>query len=1025
MYHGVQKRGCAGMKTTTKLSLLLIFIVLFFVCWFFYVQRSEEQQLKLLVSSSIDSRNTEIDRVLKLEAAPFETFVFDYSRDDELIGFLQHPEGRSFPRQPEKLLKSFNLSAIWLLRADMSQGFTLCSPAAPELAAFPLPADIVHKLLGQRYFHHFFVSTPQGVLEIRCAPLQPTEDRDRKSLPQGFLCAGRLWDSAYLDMLSGLTESAIRIEYITAGSEIPPTAYVFDNGTISFSRVLRSWDESSLGYMLITSQVPVLREFSSASDIKIFQFLAFFLAMQVLLHTALRLWVSIPLRRLSQSLEKADPGPLARVAQSNNEFGKFARLIMQSFLQQQTITAEIAERTTAEERLLHANQLLKARDQELNASNMQFIAANQQLQANFQQIKKNEQQLRENEAYLNIALDIAQETVWELDLATGSVAIVRMSESALSASGYTIDELNRHGSLFEPLYDKGSWRSMQKAVREHIRGKTERFVFEGRMQRKTGEWVWIYSMGRVSARDEKGKPLTILGTSIDITSVKLAQEELNLLATALEQAWECIIITDRHANILYTNPAFERTTGYSIAEVLGKNPRMLKSGKHDPGYYAGMWADLSRGQVWRGHFINRRKDGTLLEEDSTITPLCDDAGAIINFIAVKRDVTDTMRMERQLRQSQKMEAIGTLAGGIAHDFNNILTAINGYTELSLLPNIDPQRLRGNLEQVLRAGSRARDLVSQILAFSRQTEQEMRPVSITPIIKEALRFLRASLPATIEIRQNFDSATDVVMADPTQLHQVLMNLCTNADHAMRDTGGVLDIRLSRTICDGTAACRHQDLKPGPYLRLSISDTGHGMERDVLEHIFEPYFTTKGRGDGTGLGLAVVHGIVQNHGGEIVAYSEPGRGARFDVLLPEVEVEASPAQMELKLLARGTESILIVDDEKVLVQMAVHMLEPLGYRVQTAHVPEDALVLFESRPHDFDLVITDKIMPRMTGFAFADRIRCIRPGMPVLMCTGFAEKTDADKAREAGISKVISKPYNVHDIAAAVREALDTS
>ena len=240
---------------------------------------------------------------------------------------------------------------------------------------------------------------------------------------------------------------------------------------------------------------------------------------------------------------------------------------------------------------------------------------------------------------------------------------------------------------------------------------------------------------------------------------------------------------------------------------------MLKSGKHEEDHYTNMWEALSKGQVWRGHFINKRKDGSLIEEDSTITPLCNGAGSITNFIAVKRDVTDTMRMERQLRQSQKMEAIGTLAGGIAHDFNNILTAIIGYTELSLLPGTDQKRLRSNLEQVLRAGGRARDLVSQILAFSRQTEQEMRPVSITPIIKEALRFLRASLPATIEIRQRIDAATDVVMADPTQLHQVLMNLCTNAGHAMRDSGGMLDIGLSRITYDGTGHLRPCGIETG--------------------------------------------------------------------------------------------------------------------------------------------------------------------------------------------------------------------
>ena len=542
-----QKHGCSGMKTTTKLSLLLVSIVLFFVCWFLYVQRSEEQQLKLLLGSSIDSKNTIFDRVLKLEAAPFETFIFDYSHDDAVIDFLQHPAGQPFPGNPEKLLKTFNLSAIWLLRPDMSQGFALCSPAAPELATFPLSTVQLQKMLRQRYFHHFFISTSKGVLEMRCAPLQPASDRDRESLPQGFLCAGRLWSPAYLDMLSGLTESSIRIEDIRAETSIPATAYAFDTGTISFSRVLRSWDDRPLVQMLITSDAPVLREFSNASDAKIFQFVLFFAAIQLLLYVALLLFVSLPLRRIFQSLEKANPRPLARLAQANNEFGKIARLIVNAFAQQQKLTGEIAERARAEERLLEANQLLKARDQELNASNMQFLAANQQLQANLQQLRESEQQLRAQEAYLSLALDIAQETVWELDVLTGRMKIVKMSDTASRDSGYAREDLYTNWDQHMALTEPESRERMQRAINDHVQGKTERFAYESRVQKKTGEWVWLYSIGRVSERDGEGNPLTLLGTSIDITQIKQAQEELNLLATALEQAWECIIITDRHA----------------------------------------------------------------------------------------------------------------------------------------------------------------------------------------------------------------------------------------------------------------------------------------------------------------------------------------------------------------------------------------------------------------------------------------------------------------------------------------------
>jgi len=1009
------------MKTTTRLVLLLLTIALLFAGWFIYERHTEQQQLKLLLGADINSKNTSFDRVLKLESASLEAFVFDYSHDDTLISFLRRPEAQSFPGHFEKLLKTLNLSGIWLLGPDMEQVFSLSAGGDGELARLPLAKDEITRLLSQRYFQHFFVKTPQGFLEIRCAPVQPESDWDRKSSPRGFLFAVKLWNDAYMELLSSMTDSAITLRDIPRDSAIAEPTYDFQNSRIKFSRVLLAWDTRPLAHMRVVCEAPALREFTRTSDRRIAEFIIFFVLVLVLLNAALLRWIGFPLRRISLSLEKADPGPLEPLVRAHDELGKFARLIVSSFAQQHELTAEITERTRAEELLRDANQMLKARDQELNASNQQLMAANQQLQANLQQIRKSEQQLRAQEAYLKLALDIAEETVWELDMASGMMKIVKMSDKASRDSGFSPDELNLDWNMYASLADAESRERMQRAIDAHIKGKTERFVYETRMRKKTGEWYWLYSLGRVHERDESGNPLTILGTSIDITLIKQAQEELNLLATALDQAWECIVITDRNANILYANPAFERTTGYSIAEVLGKNPRMLQSGKHEPEHYRELWDCLLQGRVWRGHFINRRKDGSLFEEDSTITPLNNGAGDIMNFIAVKRDVTEKMRMERQLRQSQKMEAIGTLAGGIAHDFNNILTAINGYTELSLLPGTDQNRLRSNLEQVLRAGARARDLVSQILAFSRQTEQEMRPVSMVPIIKEAVRFLRASLLASIEIRQHIDASSDVVLADPTQLHQVLMNLCTNAGYAMRDNGGVLDIRLSKITYDGSVAFGHSSLKSGTYLRLSISDTGHGMERDVLEHIFEPYFTTKSRGDGTGLGLAVVHGIVQNHRGDITAYSEPGKGAMFEVMLPAIEVCQGDAEAKPPCVAGGTESILVVDDEQALVQMAVYILEPLGYSVHTASVPEEALSLFLL--HDFDLVITDKIMPRMTGFVFADRIRRIRPAVPIIMCTGYAEKNDADKAREAGICKLLSKPYNLQEIAAAVREVLD--
>ena len=387
------------------------------------------------------------------------------------------------------------------------------------------------------------------------------------------------------------------------------------------------------------------------------------------------------------------------------------------------------------------------------------------------------------------------------------------------------------------------------------------------------------------------------------------------------------------------------------------------------------------------------------------------------------------KLEQLLQQAWKMEAIGTLAGGIAHDFNNILSAIIGYTELAGLSLHDVDfvgkgKVTNDLEQVLQAGQRAKELVNQILAFSRQHDEQRKPVQVNTIVREALKLLRSSIPRSIEIRENITDHDTLILADPTQVHQIIMNLCTNASHAMRGQGGILTVELvhAESLDEKTHPLL---LTPGPYLLLKISDTGAGMEPAVLDRIFDPYFTTKKSGEGTGMGLAVVHGIVKSHDGHISATSEPGLGSSFLVYLPRTVREGLQADEEYEMeTPTGTERILVLDDEPALAKVEQRLLESLGYRVTSITSPFEALQLVSAQPRRYDLVLTDMTMPGMNGAELTRRLLRIRADMPVILCTGFSEMMNENKARALGIRDYVLKPLIRRDIARALRRVFDT-
>jgi PAS domain S-box-containing protein len=510
----------------------------------------------------------------------------------------------------------------------------------------------------------------------------------------------------------------------------------------------------------------------------------------------------------------------------------------------------------------------------------------------------------------------------------------------------------------------------------------------------------------------------------NITERKQVEMELSRLATAIEQAVESVLILDKQGKIQYANTAFFRISGYNKEEVLGKSPAFLKSNrKDDETFYRGLLNTVSTKSVWTGRIVNRKKDGSIYEAETTISPVRDKAGKIVNYVAVERDVTEEVKLESQLRQMQKMEAIGTLAGGIAHDFNNILSAIIGFAEMSIEDIPDNHPAKHFSSQILKAAVRGRDLVRQILMFSHKNEEERKHFRLSLMVKEAMKLMRASLPSTIEIRQRMETEMDVIFASPTQVHQVLMNLCTNAGHAMRIKGGILEVSLTEFDAGSMVDLPHPGMAPGPYLKLSVSDTGTGMDKSILERIFDPFFTTKSPTEGTGMGLAVVHGIVKTHGGEITVRSIPGRGSVFDVYFPRSELVCLNEVEPVLNSQKGTERILLIDDEDALVEMGESMLKRLGYHVRSTKDSLEALDIFRSEPEGFDLIITDQTMPRMTGTELAQEVMAVRKNIPVILCSGYSEMVNREQAKELGIREFIMKPVSRNELAEAIRRVLD--
>jgi PAS domain S-box-containing protein len=510
---------------------------------------------------------------------------------------------------------------------------------------------------------------------------------------------------------------------------------------------------------------------------------------------------------------------------------------------------------------------------------------------------------------------------------------------------------------------------------------------------------------------------------LEVAGHKRAEAERVRLTAAIEQAGEIVVVTDAEGTIEYVNPAFEAVTGYTREEAVGKNPRILKSGKQDAAFYRELWETISSGKTWAGTVVNARKDGKLYTEEATISPVRDDSGRIVNYVAVKHDISEHLRLTEQFQQSQKLESVGTLAGGVAHDFNNVLTVILGFGEMLRLRIANDPKAVSDLDEILRGAERASVLTRQLLAFARRQIIEPANIDLNEVITGLGKLLRMGTKEDIEIKISLADRLPTIRADRGQMEQVLMNLAINARDAMPG-GGRLVLETQEARLDEDDVKSYPYMKAGRYSVLSVSDTGIGMDEETQKRIFEPFFTTKALDKGTGLGLAVVYGIVKQHNGFIHVYSEPGKGTTFRVYLPPVDAPADTKVAGAQGIIRGgEETILLAEDDEAIRKLTENILRSYGYEVLAARDGEEAVDVFRRRGKEIAMAVLDMVMPKKGGKPAYDEMVQTAPGLKVLFLSGYS----ADSIHDAFVLRsgvpFLQKPFGPGVLARRVREILD--
>lgn len=624
--------------------------------------------------------------------------------------------------------------------------------------------------------------------------------------------------------------------------------------------------------------------------------------------------------------------------------------------------------------------------------------------------------LRESEARFRELADMLPLAVFEIE-DRGNLTFA--NRNALTTFGYDQTDYEKGLNLFQIIVPHDRSRAIEKALAVMNGEKT--VGTEYMAMRKNGELLPIMVYANALANQRKG----LRGIVLDLTEQKRAEEQLRLQSAALQSAANAIVITDRDGNVTWVNPSYTRLTGYSFEEVIGKSTRILKSGKQDPEFYKNLWDTILAGRTWNNELVNKRKDGSVYDEEMTITPVRNEKGELTHFVAIKQDITERKKLQEQLIQAQKMESIGTLAGGIAHDFNNILGIILGYSTLLSHTKNDAGKFSENMTAINQAVQRGANLVRQILTFAHKSETTFKLIDVNTMAKELLSMLMQTFPKIVSFSHDFQQGLPPISADPSQLHQALLNLCVNARDAM-PKGGTLSLRTGR-ISGESLRTRFSQAGDVEYISIAVSDTGVGMSEHLKSRIFEPFFTTKEPGKGTGLGLAVVYGIVHAHHGFVDVESEQGKGTTFHLHFPVrvgMKDEFKARKVKNEELPRGSsEAILVVEDEELLLDMVRVLLEENGYKVFTAFDGNEALAVYKLHKHEINLVLTDMGLPRLSGTEEFIRLREITPELKVILASGYLDAELKTEMLNAGARAFIQKPYVPADILRIIREVLD--
>jgi two-component system cell cycle sensor histidine kinase/response regulator CckA len=626
-----------------------------------------------------------------------------------------------------------------------------------------------------------------------------------------------------------------------------------------------------------------------------------------------------------------------------------------------------------------------------------------------------EKALRESEARYRRIVETANEGIW----VTGDRLRTEYVNQVMAGMlGYPIADV-----AARPLPDFLFEDDREAVLRDlEERRREVREPIELRFRRKGGAELWVRASTSPVAGGP-GEPAGLLAMCTDITARRRADAERARLSSAVEQAAEAIMMTRRDGTIVYVNPAWQRLTGYSTGEVLGRTPRMLKAPGQDSRVYKELWETILDGRVWRGEVTNRHKSGDLFTWEETITPVRDAAGRITEFIAFGQDISGRRDLEARLRQSQKMEAIGRLAGGIAHDFNNLLTVITGYSERLLAGFGEDDPLRKGAEAIKRSADRAAALTQQLLAFSRRQILSPKVLDLNSVVGNMNKLLQRLIGEDIQLVTQPADDLGRVKADPNQIEQVIMNLAVNSRDAMPQ-GGTLTIQTANVTLDRPLATQHVGLEAGRYVMLTVGDTGSGMGPEVQAHLFEPFFTTKPQGKGTGLGLSTIYGIIKQSGGHIWVESEAGRGTTFRIYLPRIDEPAdAAAAAETRAAPRGSETVLLVEDEDAVRQLLRDVLRRYGYTVLEAANGPEAIDLCRTHPGPIHLVVTDMVMPQMSGWEVADAVSALRPKTKLVYMSGYIEHVVVEeRVLDTGIA-FLGKPFTPEALGRKVREVLD--